>query len=1582
MNILKTKIANGIFVFTMASMAGMSANADDTEIFFGGATSAVVPPNVLFVLDTSGSMNYTDDDDDGNEQPPRIDRMKTAFKQILGEINNVNVGLMRFHRNGGSVIYPVTHIDKPDPTANTYLGNTSSRISSNDSDAEEANGIVTLGNEVLEISHRAAFGPSQTSSVSISNGNDDVVEWNNTIYTDHDELGVPLYYNNTYYVLRTGLIFRDLGIPQGAIVEDAQVEFTIGNKTNNNRYRNFVEMNISGQTGPSANIANFSNSNRITTRNKTSNTSGWEITQSPDVGSKLTTTSFVPVMQELVNQSDWTTNSDAALFLEYPYGNTPQGTRDLRSRNNSSSGAPKLNVTYKQATGSSTAQTVGLRFSELDIPQGVTITSARVEFKAARSTSDTASFTVYGEAADNSAPFQATSNNLSSRALTSAVLNWAPGAWTQGQDYSTDDIKDVIQEIVNRPDWCGGNALSLLITGSGTRAAVSNDQSGSLAPQLVVDYDPDSVPADGGCVSGALSYRVNNSSDDAEHNLSNGDVTMSGSTLSLGYDGSTKQAVGIRFTNIDLPKNAEIASAYLEFTAKGSTNSTSSFVIHAESSDNPGTYSSSRKPNGLSALGTTVNWTSVPNWTGGQQYRSPDISSLVQDLVDRAGWNRGNAMSFIIKTSVNGSRRDAASFDENGLNAPRLVINAKGSPTDFLPTARTTLINMIDDLTAAGGTPIVDVMYEAARYYKGMSVMYGKSRYGYGNSSSDYSQYYRVSHPDSYTGGNVVRDSRCTDANLNSSYCKSERIDGSPVYKSPIVDQCQTNHIVLLTDGEATENRSDDDIRNMTGDSSCAGNDNAEECGVELTDYLYSEDQASGLPEKQTIVTHTIGFNFSGQFLEDLANVEVNADGEAIEGSGKYVEAESADELVEELKAILISPLTPDTTFVSPGVTVNSFNRLSHRNEVYFSLFQPKETEYWPGNLKRYKLRSDGTILDSKDANAVDTDTGMFKETAQSFWSDVVDGNKTAVGGAAYKLPPHANRKLYTYYDGANKNLTQNPISVANKANITKDRLGIASESDAYHENLINWIRGQDIKDINKDSSTTDDRNQIADPLHSSPYLVTYGGTEEDPDITVYFGDNEGLLHAIDAKTGVEQFAFAPGELLTNFDALYQNKGLTRHIYGMDGFIAAWVQDNNANSIIEKANDDHVYIYAGMRRGGRNYYALDVTDRSTPKVLWTITGGSGEFASLGQTWARPIKTKINVNGTVTDVLIISGGYDDDQDNYNIRTEDNMGNAIFIVNAETGDLIWSVGNSGAHDLNLSDMKYSIPATTRAIDVNADGVTDQFYVGDTGGQIWRFDVNNGQQVSNLVSGAVIAELADDTASGNRRFYHEPSVSIVVENNIRKLVVAIGTGFHAHPLGTAIQDRYYMIRQNAISTAPADEDEDGVPDYEKLTHDDLYDTTSNIIENGSDEEVATATTALGDAQGWYIDLIGEYQKGVTAPGEKTMAAPLILNGVLYFTTYQPDVSTSAVAQNCKVSDTAPRKLYSIHLADGTPITEGTDTWDRYNFLKGNGLPSSPIHVRIADDEGTSDLIGVGTEFVDASSGNIVTKTFWYSH
>jgi hypothetical protein len=138
------------------------------------------------------------------------------------------------------------------------------------------------------------------------------------------------------------------------------------------------------------------------------------------------------------------------------------------------------------------AQTVGIRFAGVTLPPGATITAAWVQFQVDEASTVATSLTVRGEAAANAAAFTTTAGSIASRPATAASVPWTLASWptagARGLDQRTPDLAAVLQEIIGRPGWADGNALVLLVTGSGERTAESRDGGAAQAPVLHIEY--------------------------------------------------------------------------------------------------------------------------------------------------------------------------------------------------------------------------------------------------------------------------------------------------------------------------------------------------------------------------------------------------------------------------------------------------------------------------------------------------------------------------------------------------------------------------------------------------------------------------------------------------------------------------------------------------------------------------------------------------------------------------------------------------------------------------------------------------------------------------------------------------------------------------------------------------------------------------------------------------------------------------------------------------------------------------------------------------------------------------------------
>jgi hypothetical protein len=142
------------------------------------------------------------------------------------------------------------------------------------------------------------------------------------------------------------------------------------------------------------------------------------------------------------------------------------------------------------ATDGTKVQTVGVRFARVDVPRGAIIRSAQVRFQTDETSSAATSLRIQAQAADNAPTFQRTAFDVSSRPRTAAAVTWAP-PWTvvgeAGPAERTPDLAAVLSEVVARPGWAAGNALVIIVTGTGERVAGSFD--GGKPPVLQIAYE-------------------------------------------------------------------------------------------------------------------------------------------------------------------------------------------------------------------------------------------------------------------------------------------------------------------------------------------------------------------------------------------------------------------------------------------------------------------------------------------------------------------------------------------------------------------------------------------------------------------------------------------------------------------------------------------------------------------------------------------------------------------------------------------------------------------------------------------------------------------------------------------------------------------------------------------------------------------------------------------------------------------------------------------------------------------------------------------------------------------------------------
>lgn len=350
-------------------------------------------------------------------------------------------------------------------------------------------------------------------------------------------------------------------------------------------------------------------------------------------------------------------------------------------------------------------QLVGLRFTGINIPKGAIIVNAYIQFTvdATNKNTDPCLVHIKGEASDNPLTFDPTTPfNLSSRPKSSDSVSWnvSGATWatvgSAGTDQRTPDLSALIQSIVNRSAWSSGNALALYLYGSGTREVESFDGDAPKAALLLISY----------IVPQILNSRIAAADDDQEEWIAGanqsktvGNLDAGSSDLELGTEasGNDPQMVGLRFTNINIPKGSKIMKAYVQFTvdANGKNSDPCKLYIKSEDNNNPLTFDPATpfnitsRPKSSDSIEWNVggsSWSTVG--AASAEQRTSDIAGLIQAIVNRSGWVSGNALALYLSGS---GTREVESFDGDAPKAPMLVV-------EYLPlTTLNTSINAADD---------------------------------------------------------------------------------------------------------------------------------------------------------------------------------------------------------------------------------------------------------------------------------------------------------------------------------------------------------------------------------------------------------------------------------------------------------------------------------------------------------------------------------------------------------------------------------------------------------------------------------------------------------------------------------------------------------------------------------------------------------------------------------------------------------------------------------------------------------------------------------------------------------------------
>jgi hypothetical protein len=410
-----------------------------------------------------------------------------------------------------------------------------------------------------------------------------------------------------------GMRFNGVTVPQGANITNAYIQFQV-DETDSGA----TSLIIQGQD--IGNAPTFSSSSgNISSRARTTASVSWNPvpwTSTGQAGLDQQTPDITLVIQEIINRSDWLEGNSLVIII------TGSGKRVAESRNGSSSGAPLLHVEY-------TTGPVANRVPSVDAGPDQAVTLPNDAF-------------LDGTVTDDGLP----------------PAEVVTTTWSQVSGPNT-----VTFAYPNAVD----TTVSSLIAGTYILRLTADDSEFEFFDELTITVWPEGTQAD------TVEIRVETGNDDAEER-SDRSMSLTSSDLELVYDRGN-QTVGMRFNGVTIPQGAVITNAYIQFQAEETHSGTTSLTIQGQDIDNAPTFtSSSGNISSRARTAASVSWEPVP-WTStgaaGSDQQTPDIASIIQQIVNRQYWSNGNSLVIIITGT---GERSAESYNGRPSGAPLLHV--------------------------------------------------------------------------------------------------------------------------------------------------------------------------------------------------------------------------------------------------------------------------------------------------------------------------------------------------------------------------------------------------------------------------------------------------------------------------------------------------------------------------------------------------------------------------------------------------------------------------------------------------------------------------------------------------------------------------------------------------------------------------------------------------------------------------------------------------------------------------------------------------------------------------------------------
>lgn len=608
---------------------------------------------------------------------------------------------------------------------------------------------------------------------------------------------------------------------------------------------------------------------------------------------------------------------------------------------------------------------------------------------------------------------------------------------------------------------------------------------------------------------------------------------------------------------------------------------------------------------------------------------------------------------------------------------------------------------------------------------------------------------------------------------------------------------------------------------------------------------------------------------------DDPSKWDANGDGVP----DNYFLVTNALRLSEQLRKAFQDILRRSTS--ASAASINS-GSISSDTRAYQALFNTGE---WTGELLSYRI---------------DEDNGELITPAQ--WR------------ASEMLPDPDDRRIITVNsNGSATRFRWNSLDTTRQSQLSPDA--------TIGENLVQYLRGsgalegpgasqfrarpRKLGDIVSSAPMFVGRPAFnyRDTLESAPYSAFRAALSTGPGARrhmVYVGANDGMLHAFDANTGVERFAFIPSPVFANLPLLTQQN--YSHRFYVDG-------SPNMGDVFFDGQWRTVLV-GGLNKGGQGIYALDITNpdnvtEANPGnlVLWEFT--DADDADLGYTYSQPAIVKVRTGaGTTRWAAIFGNGYNNTTTDANISSTGQA--ALYIVDIENGTLIRKIETrTGISQDPTGTSRPNGLATPAVVDINGDSIADYVYAGDLFGNLWKFNLRDNDPTNWAIPyGTASAPQPlfiagyDANNDGDLDDTGEYIQPITVRPEVARgprgagLIVLFGTGkFLEHEDKLTTPERrqtfYGIIDRDSRTSADLIRGRDLLLQQEIEVEDDVT-IGGNVI----DYRITTENPLLPAHRGWFLDLVSPH--GYQA--EKQVSNPVIRDGRIIFTTMIPDADPCA--------------------------------------------------------------------------------------